>query len=243
VLAQQDGDHAETSRLEGEVQLATKAAGLTYYTEHSQAIQACFEYLGGDEGGMRRLWEQLHRGNIESDWRVRYASLRGLGYIAFDEKDYAALSSWSRELVSIGKEHCPHELTHILRWQIIAAIECGDFASARDWGEQSIAIARERKSHDREAGTRLLLADLAEHQRDFVEAERQLVLAGQIYESISDYRQFSICLIRRAGLAEVSNQREDFVRLVRWAKALADAKGFLFREPYSGILSSMLARC
>ena len=242
VLAQNDGNYSETARLEREVQRAATDAGLVYYAEHSRGIQAAYECLGGDGEAMTRLWDQLHRGNLENDWRIRYASLRALAFVAFSKKDYDALSSWSRELVAIGREHSPHELTHIIRWQIIAAIECGDFASAREWGEQSIAISLERKSHDREAGTRLLLADLAEHQQNVPEAERQLILAGQIYESISDYRQFSICLIRRAGLAEQNKQREEFVRLVRWAKALADTKGFLFSEPYSGILSGMLNR-
>jgi len=162
------------------------------------------------------------------------------GAIAFREKDYAALSSWSRELVSIATEHTPHELTTPASLADRRAIECNDSASAREWAEQSIEIARERKTHDREATARLLLATSRRQKNSPKPNANSSSPAKSMNPSATSASSASAypprCL--RRGKKPPRRVRPPS----RWAKALADAKGFFLTEPYAAILAEMLSR-
>lgn len=239
VLAEQAGDYAGQARCEQRVQQALAPLNLRYYPEHSKGIQWTREWMCGDADGEKRLLNQLQEGNIQGDWRKRYASLRGLGSLAFESGDFQMMSAWSQELAAIGERHAKHEFTHVLRWQTISATACGDYKAAKEFAERAVQVARQRQTRDREAGACLLLADIAEKQADWAEADRQLALAGHIYESTSVHRALCICVIRRAEIARNQGRYNDFRRMAVWAKSLYSTRNFVLAERYRQALESM----
>ena len=128
-----------------------------------------------------------------------------------------------------------------MSWQSLAALECDDFAAARDWAAKALAVTRKRKTYDREARAILLFASIAERESALAEADRHVAHAGQIYESISEYRQFCICLIRRAGYAEKRNRKDDVFRLAHWANALRETHEFTLEPTHQTTLAALLA--
>ena len=238
-LAEYGSHYLEQARLEQIVQNVLEPLNLKYYPEHSKALQASREYVCGMDEGLVKLQTQLEEGTREGDWRKRYASLRGLGGIAFERKEYEKLSIWGIELAVLSEKYAKHELTNTLRWQVIAAIGCGDYAAAKGFAEKSVQVARQRQTHDRQGTARMLLAEVAEKLEDWDEADRQLTLAGQIFESISVDRALCVCVIRRAIIARNLGRRDEFRRLAIWAKSLQATRNFVLLAPYKQLLEEM----
>jgi hypothetical protein len=233
--------YLEAVECETRAQAALAPLDAPYYKEHSYAIGLSRGAVVGQEEAVDLLRARLHEGARENDWRKRYANLRGLGGIALELGDYVALGSWARELALIGEQHVKHEYTNILRWQTIAAMGIQDYASAREYAEKAVRVARQRQNHDREGTARTMLADIAERLRDWEEADRQLAMAGKIYESFSVHRAACVCILRRAAIARELGRKDDFRRLTIWAKSLRDTRGFVLPERYAGMLEELVS--
>lgn|GEM_PF-3600510 len=237
--AEYAGDYVEQARCERRVQQALGPLELAYYPEHSKGIQWAREWARGDSSAEAMLLAQLQEGASQSSWQKRYAALRGLGGAALALQDYESLSVWSRELAVLGERHAKHELTNVLRWQTIAALGSGDYEAAKEFAWKAIHVARQRQTHDREASARMLLADVAEKEEDWAEADRQLTLAGQIHESINVDKLLCVCVIRRAQLAKATGRRDDYRRHAVWAKSLYATRNFVLSDRYLHALDSL----
>lgn len=237
--AEHVGDFAEQARCEHRVQQALAPLGLPYYPEHSKGIQLAREWIRGDAKARECLLAQLHEGSSQSSWQKRYAALRGLGGAALAMEDYESLSIWTRDLAILGERYAKHELTNVLRWQTIAAMGTGDYEAAKEFAWRAVDVARQRQTHDREATARTLLADVAERQEDWAEADRQLTLAGQIYESINADKMLCVCVIRRARLARDTGRKDDYRRHAVWAKSLQATRNFVLGDRYREALATL----